>query len=94
MPVLVRGSVIMKRYHDHGSSYKGKHLIGVAYISRGLVHYHHSGHGSMQTDMVLEKKLHLDPAGNRMWSGILGMALAYMRPQSLPHSDTLPATRP
>jgi hypothetical protein len=39
--------------------------LGLACSFRGLVHYHHGGkHGSMKTDMVLEKKLrvlHLDP---------------------------------
>ena len=40
--------------------YKEQHLLGLAYIFRDLVHYHH---GSMQADMVLEKELrvlHLD----------------------------------
>ena len=32
--VLVRVSIAVKRHHDHGYSYKGKHLIEVvAYIS-------------------------------------------------------------
>ena len=31
----------MKRHHGHRNSYKGKHLIGVAHIFRGLIHYHH-----------------------------------------------------
>ena len=30
----------MKRHHDHNKSYNGKHLIGMAYIFRGFVHYH------------------------------------------------------
>jgi hypothetical protein len=38
--------------------------LGLAYSFRGSVHYHHDGkHGSIQADMVLEKKLrvmHLD----------------------------------
>ena len=39
--------------------------LGLAYISRDLVHYHYGRkHGSLQADMVLEKELkvlHLDP---------------------------------
>ena len=31
--VLVRVSITVKRYHDHGNSYKGKHLIEVAAYS-------------------------------------------------------------
>ena len=54
----------MKKHHDHGNSYKGKHLIGAGLQFRDLVHYHHGGkHGSMQADMVLEKELrvlHID----------------------------------
>jgi hypothetical protein len=48
--------IAVKRHHDHGNSYKNKHVIG-NYSFRVLVHYHHGGkHGSMQADMVLEKK--------------------------------------
>jgi hypothetical protein len=47
---------------------KGKHLLGTA-LQFSEVHYHYgSKHGSMQADMVLEKKLrvlHLDPKGAR-----------------------------
>lgn len=28
LSICLRVSIVMKRYHDHGSSYKGKHLIG------------------------------------------------------------------
>lgn len=38
--VLVRASVDLKRHHDHG---KGRHLTGVAYSIRLLVHRHHGG---------------------------------------------------
>ena len=63
--VLVRVSITVKRHHDHSSnSYKGNIYLGMAYMSRGLLHYFHdSKHGGMQGDMVLEKKpraLHLD----------------------------------
>ena len=41
LPVLVWGSSAAKRHHDHGKSYKRKHLIVVAASSfRGLVYYH------------------------------------------------------
>ena len=42
---------------------KEKHLNGVAYIFRGLAHYHHGIHGVIWADMTLEKELkvlHLD----------------------------------
>ena len=59
------GFIVVKRHHDHGNSYKGKHLIGAGLQLRDLVHCHHGGkHGGMQADMGLEKKLralHLDP---------------------------------
>jgi hypothetical protein len=55
----------VKRHHDHGTSYNGKHLIEVGLHFRGLVYYCHGRkHGSLQADMVLEKELrvlHLDP---------------------------------
>jgi hypothetical protein len=59
------GFIAMKRHHDHGNSYKGKHLIGAGSEFRGLVHCHHGGrHVGMQADLVLERSLrvfHLDP---------------------------------
>ena len=39
--VLVRVSIAVKRQHDPDNSYKGKCLIVMAYIFRGLVYYHH-----------------------------------------------------
>ena len=55
----------MKKHHDYSKSYTGKHLIGLAYSFRDLVHYHHGGkHRDMHADMVREKELkvlHLDP---------------------------------
>ena len=54
--VLVRVSIAVKRHQDPGNSYKGKHLIGLAYRFRGSIHYHHGrDHGGMQADMVLER---------------------------------------
>ena len=54
----------MKRHYDHSTSYKGKHFIGAVLQFRGLVDYFHGGkHGSIQTDVMLEKELivlHLD----------------------------------
>jgi hypothetical protein len=93
--VLVRLSIAVKRRHDQGNSYKGQHLIG-AYSFRGSVHYHHSRkHGSLQADMLLEKKLrvlHLEPnAGRRGPSSIgsqeevlfsTGQSWSTRRPQS------------
>jgi hypothetical protein len=39
VPVLEFTAV--KRYHDSNNSYKGYHLIGLAYIFSVLVHYHY-----------------------------------------------------
>jgi hypothetical protein len=54
----------MKRHHDRGNSYKGKHLIGAGLQFGGLVHYHHGRRdGGTQADIVLKKEhrvLHLD----------------------------------
>ena len=50
--------ISVKRHHDHGNSYKGKHLTGAGLEFRGLVHDHHvRKHNSMQADMGLEKEL-------------------------------------
>jgi len=54
---LSLGFVAVKRHHDHGNCYKGKHLIEAGLRFRGIVHYHDEKHGSLQTDMVLEKEL-------------------------------------
>ena len=55
----------MKKHHDHGNSFKGKHLIGSGLRFRSLAHCRHSGkHRNMQQDMALEKELRvlrLDP---------------------------------
>ena len=69
--------------------------LGLAYRFRGSVHYHHGRkHGSIQVDMVLEKELrvlHLDKTAARR--GLPSRQLGGGS-QSLPHSDTLPPTRP
>lgn len=55
--MYVRVSVAVKRRDDHGKSYKGKYLVGLAYSSRGLVHCHYGGKcGSVKADVVLEKE--------------------------------------
>ena len=63
--VLVRVSIAVKRHHDHGNFYNGKHLTGAGLQLRGLGHHRHGGkHGGIQADMVLEEELrvlHLDP---------------------------------
>ena len=52
--VLVRASIAVKRRHDHGNSYKGKHFIGAGLQFRGLVHCHHGRkRGSIQADIWL-----------------------------------------
>ena len=42
--VLVKLSIVVKRYHDHDNSIK-KTFNGVAYNFSGLVHYYHDGTG-------------------------------------------------
>ena len=83
---LVHASDSMKRYHDHLRFYKGKHLIGVAYSFRGLVHYHlgrtwHAGRHDTREEL---RVLHIDlqSTGSELYP--LGMAQAYVRPQSPP----------
>ena len=39
----VRVSIVMKRHHDHGNSYKKNCLIGVGLQFRGFVHFFNSG---------------------------------------------------
>ena len=61
--MLVRVSRAVRRHHDHVNSYKGKHLIGVAYIFRAWSIIIKGRHGGQQVDIVLEKDLrvlHLD----------------------------------
>jgi hypothetical protein len=48
----------MKIHHTRTALIKDNVSLGLAYSFRGLVYCHHNGkHGSMQTDMVLEKEL-------------------------------------
>jgi hypothetical protein len=48
----------VKRHHDRGNLYKGKHLFVACLKFKGLIYYHHGGkHGDTQTEMVLEKML-------------------------------------
>ena len=97
--ICLRVSIAVKRHHDHGNSYKGKHLIEVvAYSFRGLIHYHRGGgHGgelcSVQTDMVLELRLlHLE--GNRKSTETPGSILSIGNLKAHLHSDTLLPTKP
>ena len=53
--VLIRVSIAVKRHHDHGNSYKGKHFIGAGLQFRGSVYYHHGRKlGGMQADSARE----------------------------------------
>ena len=60
----LRVSIAVTRHHDHGHSYKGKHLIRAGLQFRVVAYYCHGRkHGSMPADLVLEKEqrvLHLD----------------------------------
>ena len=88
-------SIAMKRYHDCGNSYKGKHFPGQADHLRGLVHYYpNRRHGSVQVDIVLERKLrvlHLDLHAAGRDCDTLSPATETSRPAP---SDALPATTP
>jgi hypothetical protein len=55
--VLVRISLVVKRYPDYGNSCKGKYLIGaLAYRTSGIVYYHHCRkHDGTQVDKVQER---------------------------------------
>jgi hypothetical protein len=39
----LRVSIAVKKHHDHGNSYKGKHLVGEGLQLRGLVLYQDGG---------------------------------------------------
>lgn len=72
VPTFVLGNVA-KRQYDHINSYSEKHLIGAALEFGGLAQYHYDReHTFMQTDVVLEKYLHLIPqaAGKDAWLGL------------------------
>jgi hypothetical protein len=56
MEYLSLGLITVKRYQDHGNSYKGSHVIGAGLQFRGLAYY---CHGNMQASLVLEKELRL-----------------------------------
>jgi hypothetical protein len=65
--VLVRVSIVLKRYHDHGSSYKGKHFIGTGLqVLKSSPLTSRQEHGRVQAVMVQEKlrvvHLHLKAA--------------------------------
>jgi hypothetical protein len=72
--------------------------LGLAYSFRGSVHYLHGGkHGSVQADMVLEKKLrvlHLDLKAAEGDRFTLARLEPYETLKSSLHSDTFPLRRP
>jgi hypothetical protein len=41
--VIVRGFTAVNRHHDQGKSYKGQHLIGMAYSFTSSVYCHQGG---------------------------------------------------
>ena len=53
----LRISIAVKRHHNRGNSFKGKHLIVVTHLQfRSSVYDNHGGeHGGMQANKVLEK---------------------------------------
>jgi hypothetical protein len=63
---LSLGVIAVKIHHDQGNFYKKQHSIGTGLydVMRSSIHYQQSRkHGSIQTDMVLEKDVrvrHLD----------------------------------
>ena len=66
--------------------------MGLAYIFRGLVHYHHvRKQPNVQVDMVLEEQrvLHLDLKAAEKDCPTLGRDF-----KACSYSDTLPPTRP
>lgn len=90
--VLVKVSITVKRHHNHSNSYKGQHLIGA-----GLKFQRCSPlltlweDGSAQADIVLEKDLRgLDLDQGHQETVSHWAYLEQIRPQGLPHSDTLP----
>lgn len=76
-----------------------KTFRGLAYSLRGSVHYHGLGQGelSWQAGMVLEEKLRVLDLDLKAAAGdcaTLGIAWAYIRPQTHPYGNTFPPTRP
>lgn len=53
--VFVRVSIAMERSHDHSSSWKEKHFIGLAHIYSEVQFIVRVGHGGGQAGMVLEE---------------------------------------
>ena len=83
------GSIAVKRHHDQGNSYKAKHFIGAGLqVQKFSPLSSWQEHGSVQADMVLEKKLrvlHLDlKAARRRLSSTLGRNFSTRRPQNPP----------
>ena len=70
-------SIAVKRHHDQGNSYKGKHLIGAGLqVQRFSPSSSRQEHGSIQAGMVQEElrvlHLHLKAASRILASRQLG----------------------
>ena len=88
----------MKRYHDHGNSYKGHFTVevGLAYSSRGLIHCHGSMVASRQTWCWRSQEFYiaicrqqgedcpLKTDRRRLWFQPHWVGLDHRRPQSPP----------
>ena len=56
LPALDRVSIVVKRHHAYGNSYRGKNLTEAGLLFSDLVHcYHGRKHGNTQSDRVLER---------------------------------------
>ena len=91
--VLVRVPIAMKRHQDHGNSYKGKYLVGVAYSFRGLVRYclgrKHGRHKAGRELVVLH--LDLQTAEETVCHTECSLSKRDLKAHF--HSDTFPPTR-
>ena len=91
----------VKRHHDQGNSYKGKHLIEVDLQFRSSVHHHHDRkHGSIQAGLVLGEWRVLcsdskTARRRRRLSLPYWAELEHQEPlKALLYNDTLPPIRP
>lgn len=64
--VVVRVSIAIKGHHEHRNYFRGKHLIWMLYIFRGLGHYYHGRkYSDAPTGIVQEKELRILHLVNR-----------------------------
>ena len=91
--VLVRVFIAVKKHHDHGNSYKEKHLIGVAHLQFQRFSSLSSWWGTWWCEgrHGAGEVLHLP--GNRKSTETLGSILSIGNLKTLPHSGTLPPTK-